>query len=244
MDLKIYEEDTSKTHKISYSGKGTLEDLITTMIDEGIDVPDEAIILTNGKQLDFDKTYNFINNQSFTLRNAANLEGFAIQFNDIAKAKIKQIKVGRNNNAKPWRYVTRGINLYGNCQNNKCEAYNKEVIDMKKNIKELDLVKEKGFMICPMCKKHCQAKTVGFYKCYYNIFTVKCDEETYQNIKSGEKIPDFYKLNVSNVSKDNCVNSKGKKYVLQKTEGENIFKFDETSGDATFVKLLFQVLSY
>ena len=118
MDLKIYEEDTSKTHKISYSGKGTLEDLITTMIDEGIDVPDEAIILTNGKQLDFDKTYNFINNQSFTLRNAANLEGFAIQFNDITKAKIKQIKVGRNNNAKPWRYVTRGINLYGNCQNN------------------------------------------------------------------------------------------------------------------------------
>ena len=173
-----------------------MEDLITTMIDEGIDVPDEAIILTNGKQLDFDKTYNFINNQSFTLRNAANLEGFAIQFNDIAKAKIKQIKVSRTNNGKPWRYVTHGINLYGNCQNNKCEAYNKEVIDMKKNIKELDLVKEKGFMICPMCKKHCQAKTVGFYKCYYNIFTVKCDEETYLNIRSGEIIPDFYKLNL------------------------------------------------
>ena len=244
MELNIYDEDTAKTYKISYSGKGTCENLIAAIIDEGINFPDESIILTNGKQLEIGKTYNFINNQSFTLRNRANLEGFAISFNDVTKEKIRQIKVSRTNKGKPWRYVTHGINLYGTCENKKCEAYDKEVIDMKKNIKELDLVKENGKMICPMCKIPCQAKTVGFYKCYYNIFALKYIEDSDENIKSGQKIPNFDKINVSDVGNDNSVFCNGKKYFLKKTEGENIFKFEETNGDCTFIKLIFQVLKY
>ena len=103
LNLKIYDEDTSENHTISFKQKGTLENLITLMIDEGINFPDEGILLTNGKQLEFDKTYNFINNQSITLRNRANLENYAISFNDVTKEKIQKIKVSRNKNGNPWR---------------------------------------------------------------------------------------------------------------------------------------------
>ena len=244
LNLKIYDEDTSENHTISFKQKGTLENLITLMIDEGINFPDEGILLTNGKQLEFDKTYNFINNQSITLRNRANLENYAISFNDVTKEKIQKIKVSRNKNGNPWRYVTHGINLYGICTKDNCIAYNKEVIDMKKNVKEINLVKEHGFMICPMCKNNCLAKNVGFYKCYYNIYTLKYDEATEENIKYGKIIPNFNNLNVNNVGNDNSVICNGEKYFLKKTEGENVIKFDEANGEDTFIKIIFQVLAY
>ena len=137
-----------------------------------------------------------------------------------------------------------GINLFGICTNVNCIAYNKEVIDMKKNVKEINLVKEHGLMICPMCKNNCLAKNVGFYKCYYNIYTLKYDEATEENIKYGKIIPNFNNLNVNNVGNDNSVICNGEKYFLKKTEGENVIKFDEANGEDTFIKIIFQVLAY
>ena len=44
-------------------------------------------------------------------------------------------------------------------------------------------------MECPMYKGNCCVNTVGFYQCYFNIYRMKYDEETEENVKFGKKFP-------------------------------------------------------
>ena len=240
VDLKIFDEDSGKTHVISLNGHGTFSDIINALLDKDINMADESILLTNGMTIDINKTYNFLNNQKFILRNRNNLEGFAFKFNDVTKQEIQKLKVRKISNGCGWRYVSPGINLYGICKNENCEAANKEVIQII-NDNEYDLAKVRGMMQCPMCKKDCIANTVGFYKCYYNIYGIKYNEESDENEKFGKKIPNF---NSININMDDTVFICGQKYQVNKTDGEKMFKFEETNGDAIFIKLIFQVQKF
>ena len=40
------------------------------------------------------------------------------------------------------------------------------------NDNELNFVKKNGMMNCPLCNGPCSVKTVGFYKCYFNILNL------------------------------------------------------------------------
>lgn len=75
-----------------------------------------------------------------------------------------------------WRVVAKGINLYGICENSKCKAKGKQVI-MNVNSREIDLYKENFMGICPMCGKHFDLDTCGFYFCDYKLEGSYFDKE-------------------------------------------------------------------
>ena len=230
-------DDNCDKYQIEINNKATFDDIILALLDKNIEVPDDVMLLKDSSKMEIDKTYTFSNNERIILRNAAYLEGYTIQFNDVTKKRVQQLKVTKTNKGCGYRYVTPGINLYGVCTCNNCKAFNKEVIEMIKDT-ELDLTKRKGTMECPMCKSKIECQTVGFYKCYYNIYGLKYDEENDENEKFGKKIPNFNSITINT---DDTVLINGQKYKVEKTYGETLSKFEETNGNATFIKLIFQV---
>ena len=242
VDVDIYNEESGKTYKISINKKATFSDIISALLEKDINVADESILLTKGKKIEVDKTYDFSDNQKITLRNRKSLEscGIRINFNDVTKQIIQKLKVRKKANGCGWRYVSPGINLYGICENKNCKVVNKEVIQIINDC-EYDLVKKRGLMECPMCKNKCLANTVGFYKCYYNIYGMKYNEDSDENEKFGKKIPNFDSITVNT---DDTVMVNGDKYRVDKTNGENLSKFEETNGEAVFIKLVFQVKKF
>ena len=240
VDLQIYDEDSGDTYVITINTNGTFSDIINALLEKNINIADESVLLTNGKSIKINKKYNFLNNQKIILRNIKNLQGFTIQANDVTKQEIQKLKVQKTLNGCGWRYVSPGINLYGICNNHNCIAGNKEVIQIINNW-EYDLIKVKGIMECPMCKGHCSVNTVGFYQCYFNIYGLKYDYENDENERFGKRIPNF---NTININSNNCVSINGQQYEVKKTDGDNVFKYEETNGEATFIKLIFQVQKF
>ena len=81
---------------------------------------------------------------------------------------VREDKVSKNDpNIPEWRTIGKGINLYGICNNDNCQAKGKQVI-MHVKSKEFDVVKEGFKGICPMCKKQINLDACSFYKCDYN----------------------------------------------------------------------------
>ena len=109
----------------------------------------------------------------------------SMKFADISKEKIKYLKFSKD--APKYRRATVGLNIFGTCQNKKCEAYKKEVVYIPENMTLEDnkyfkfyLNEEIENMKCPICHKIIKSKTVGFYKCEYQIIGTK--------IEDGDKI--------------------------------------------------------
>ena len=165
---------------------------------------------------------------------------FDILFNDVIKQVISKFEIRNLGNGLGWRYCCPGIYLFGICGNKNCRAGNEEVIQIINDC-EYDLLKKKVMMECPMCENICLANTVGFYKCYYNIYGIKYNEESDEKEIFGKKIPNFNSIDIIN---DNYVLIDEQQYKVQKTEGENIFKYDESNGEAIFRKLIFQVKKF
>ena len=237
--INVLDDDLEK-YTIEINNPATFDDIVLALLEKNVEVPNEAIILKNSSKMELDKKYTFSNDESIILRNRANLEGFTLNFNDVTKKRIQQLKVTKTNNGCGYRYVAPGINLYGVCNCKDCKAFNKEVIEMIKD-NELDLTKQKGMMHCPICKTMINCTTVGFYKCYYNIYGMKYNEESDENEKFGKKIPNFDSITVNT---DDTVMVNGDKYRVDKTNGENLSKFEETNGEAVFIKLVFQVKKF
>jgi hypothetical protein len=70
---------------------------------------------------------------------------------------------------------------------------------------------------------------------------MKYNEESDENEKFGKKIPNFDSITVNT---DDTVMVNGDKYRVDKTNGENLSKFEETNGEAVFIKLVFQVKKF
>ena len=51
-------------------------------------------------------------------------------------------------------------------------------------------------------------------------------------------------INTININSNNCVSIGGKQYEVKKTDGDNVFKYEETNGEAIFIKLIFQVQKF
>ena len=86
-----------------------------------------------------------------------------------------------------WRVCTRGINLIGICQNEKCEAKKQKVVVQMPGETEFDFIEEKE-LLCPMCKKPLErTSNVIFYKCKFKFKGLKYNfEEDKEEEKKSE----------------------------------------------------------
>ena len=136
--------------------------------------------------------------------------GPLIEFADVDKmSKTKNLKFSKN--AKKWRKVSQGLNLFGKCINKKCEAYGNEVIFIAGINVKFDINLKAKEIVCPICSKNFIPNTLGFWKCEYQIKGEK--------LKDGEYIP---------------VNINGKE-----TKGNNFEYYDTNeSGTAFWSKLI------
>lgn len=242
VNLKLYFEEEDKILNIAFPSSGTFEDIIDKLLELKIPIADDSFLLTKGKKMDLEMEYNFEENQKITVRRQSSLECL-IKFNDVTnktKDAIIKRKVLKVSNGCGYRYICPGINLYGICENKSCKVYEKEVIQMIHE-NELNLVKRQGLMKCPICNCNVVAKTVGFYKCFYNIFGIKYNEEKDENEKFGVEIKDFSNKTINT---DNTIFVNGKNVKVQKTDEENVSKFNETNGEVEFIKLVFQVKKF
>lgn len=216
--LIIYNEDDDVTTEIKFpSSTGRFESIITAILDNDIELEDESFLYTNGERIQLNKTYYFQNDQTIKIRNPLYFEGSSKRYNSITTSLIKKLKIS-NNKGKLWRNIKEGINLFGKCKNEKCEAFRKEVIQ---NIKEdeYDLNLHNNKMECPMCDSNCSIRMAGFYKCSYSI--------------QGE----YRKINESD-DNDNEI----EEYIKNdKTNGENMFKLKVLDNGIYYIKLFFKV---
>ena len=146
------------------------------------------------------------------------------RFANLSEEFIRKDEVSKYNPLIPkWRYIVKGINLYGICSCDSCEAKGKQVI-MPVKSKEYDVYNE-GFMgVCPICKKYFDLDTCSFYMCDY-----KC-EGTYFDREKNE-----------------WVDLPGN---VQKTSGGKDFYYDFNKpvrgkeGKVKYKKLILKVVSY
>ena len=104
-------------------------------------------------------------------------------FVDPSNSKLKQIKLCKN--PPKWRLVKRGLNIFGKCENPKCQAFKKEVIYITYKNNEInlpeegmifDMITELNKIKCPICGKIFYPVTCGFYKCEYQFIGDKIKE--------------------------------------------------------------------
>ena len=147
------------------------------------------------------------------LRGAAG--GPLIEFADVDKmSKTKNLKFSKN--AKKWRKVSQGLNLFGKCINKKCEAYGNEVIFIAGINVKFDINLKAKEIVCPICSKNFIPNTLGFWKCEYQIKGEK--------LKDGEYIP---------------VNINGKE-----TKGNNFEYYDTNESGTSFWSKLIICVGY
>ena len=76
--------------------------------------------ITENSSISVCKTYDVIGGGGFC-------NSFTkLKFTDVSKNEVKQLKLIKN--GPSWRYVSAGLNIFGNCENKKCKAYNQEVV--------------------------------------------------------------------------------------------------------------------
>ena len=108
-----------------------------------------------------------------------------LEFVDLEKSKTKILEFSIN--APIWRKACEGLNLFGNCIYQYCEAFNNEVIfPVGINVK-FDLNKQKKEIICPICHKNFIPLTLGFWRCEYQIKGEKLKDGEYSEVNINGK---------------------------------------------------------
>ena len=145
---------------------------------------------------------------SIPLRGAGDLVGLEfVNLEGGSNAKVLKF----SNKAPKWRKVCEGLNLFGKCIYSKCQAFKKEVIYKVGINKKFDFNLQKKQIECPICKKNFVPKTLGFWKCEYQI--------------KGEKLKegDYYKVNING----------------KETKGDDFEYFDtDENGTTTWTELV------
>lgn len=144
----------------------------------------------------------------------------ALNFVDVEKNKI--INLNFNQKAPKWRKIGKGLNIFGVCNNPKCEAFKNEVVYMTNLSSDglnFNLNEKVAEIRCPICSKIIKPKTCGFYNCEYQFVGEKIDDgeikkydsktretignnfEYFDALKNGEIV--WIKLNIYVLPKQN-----------------------------------------
>ncbi len=110
-----------------------------------------------------------------------------IDFVDVSSKKVKYVSETIFN----WREFPSNLNIFGICNNSKCEDFKKEVVhqvyfDEGKKIK-FDLKEKKIDIKCPKCCKIIKAITCGFWECEYQLSGKVFVEGDIKNYESEPK---------------------------------------------------------
>jgi len=241
VDIEIINEEDNENYIMIFQRFGTYYELAEEIQNKGIYLPEYFdFIQSNGEILKPSESniIDFKDIKIIKIRDLSQNESSSIDFKDIECGKRININVKKK--GLKWRQITRGINLFGKCTNEKCEAYKLEVIQMIKS-PEYDATKNNGLMECPICGNKIKMDNIGFYNCYYNFCGTKFDDETEDLKKIGIYIKDFSNAFISN---DNMVKVNGKQYKVFKTQVGKLCYFDDKNDNVKYIKLIFQVKYY
>ena len=232
--LYFEEEDKSTTIQLSKNGVSKIE-LIKKIKSTGIELPKKAQLIINDSELKSDEeTYKFNDNDTLTIRESKNLEGFGFNLEEIKEDKFIQEKVTDDPKIPKWLTVKPGLNLVGICTNKNCEAYDKDVIEHI-NSNKSDLCENNGLMKCPICGFQFAYKNICLYHCYYNFYGKKCVEGI-ENF--GKEIKDFDNCIIDD---DDTVDVDGEKYKIYKTNPHESKIMLLDGKEVTYIKLFFQI---
>ena len=229
INVKVENENNNLSESIiTTPNELTCSELIIYLQKAKIEISPETNIIING---------NYINK----------LSNEKIKLKDKQKIILKKCEKNEENTTLKsndpsiphWRIITKGLNLFGICENPKCKAYLKEVVN---NIKEktYNLIEQNLNMKCPQCNVPVFGSNIGFYDCYYNFYGKKIYnvEENKEEIHSiGKKINNFDKVEIDD--NDNIIIN-NEKYQIYKTDN-NIISFFNIDEYSTIIKLIFQI---
>ena len=99
-----------------------------------------------------------------------------LDFVDVSSGKIKKLVF--SDKAPIWRRVSKGLNIFGICNNSKCKAWKKEVVYTNELEEKLIFILNNEILNikCPICSKIIKPKTCGFWKCEYQFVGKKIEE--------------------------------------------------------------------
>ena len=114
----------------------------------------------------------FMDNCIVTVVDGNNIIGAGpplLDFVDVSSGKIKKLVF--SDKAPIWRKVSKGLNIFGICNNSKCKAWKKEVVYTNKLEEKLIFILNNEILNikCPICSKIIKPKTCGFWECEYQF---------------------------------------------------------------------------
>ena len=246
--ININDENENKLIPIKFPSKGgNINKLLIAMKEANIVFPKKFLLIKkDDEEIKFDQNILLIlgDNDTIILKDITYLENYALNFFDIEDVNnLIKIEVKLDNNIIPeWRIVFPGINLWGECNNNKCEAFSSPVAYFVES-KEFNLTNNK-FIRCPMCNKEIECLNISFFNCYYNYYGKKINKNN-KDLKIeefGKRIENFNNIDIPN---DNIININNEKYEIKKTEiGECDYYFDYNDSNIQFLEIIFQVREF
>ena len=177
--LNFYVSDCGEIKPVSYDSSISVRDFMLNYLKNNTNYVtlDTSVYIfkSNGKILNsnrfIDKELGELIRQEgkiyFERKKDLCYSGGGIDMVDISKEK-GLVRGNYSKEAPEWNYITRGLNVTGKCENNLCEAYDKEVV-CKIGLGLFDLVGDSDQVKCPMCKKEIEPLTCIFCKCQYKI---------------------------------------------------------------------------
>ena len=223
--LKILDHYEYKRTNPNQSPKDVIENPTAIYTDL---TPDKQRIIYAGKQLEDNKTLaDYYIEKESTLHLVDWRRGgggdIPLSFVDVEKGIVENLKF--SDSAPNWRYVKKGLNLFGLCKNKKCEALNKEVIHVVGiNHKKYNLQENILNIKCPICDGIVIPETCGFLKCEYQFDGDKIEEGKLKHVdtKSKETIGDNFEYFTPNEN-GSCLWTNLNIYVIEKQEMKYLY---------------------
>ena len=235
INIKVLDEKGNKT-EIQIREKGINEKELLEIIKKKtlIKIPENGVqIIDINKDKVIRGDIQLSDNDKIKIKNTKGNE--AIIFGDITKDKIIKFKAEEDSSIPEYRRVKPGLNILGQCDNENCDLYEKDIaIPIEEE--EYDAVKEKFQGKCIKCKNKIDAKSIAFYRCFYNYYGIKYLKKENKNESFGEEVKDFQFLEIPS---DLKINNNGKSYTIHKAE--DIVYYVEDIERVNFIELKFQV---